>query len=497
MDDQDNDQPANENLTPKEIQAFRSESNESANEPANQNLSSKEIQAFRNPSNEPAPIDDNNNVEAPTTPNPEVAPIAPAPQPLPNPGQAIDALTNPSPEERDQHALAWANDLANRHIQPKTYSDLFANKDTMSQLGLAFSVLLGGIGSGLTHTQNAALGMMDKIIDRDFEAQKQSKENANNYLRTEYEHQMQLAQQKLLAAQAGQIPLTNEQIKANTNNINSNVLLNTQAASKNNMEIASMQHYMNLAGIMPPSQQPQAQAIIDNVIKPHIIQNVQNRNAQANAQINAQSQLRNPQQPDSEQQFSSTQDLLRFMGKGDLASANEAKHVPGLGNASLPITPNDKERINSGINFQNELQGFINWSRAHSGSLNPSERNEGQAMAAQLQAAYRNATNGGVYKEGEQNFISKIITDNPTAFFNEVRKIPQLEAVQRESKAQLNQELKSKGIKEQPQIKPTWEQKQQEMPSKSGAQASSQAPVIVGPNGQRMTVKNGQWVPVQ
>ena len=70
----------------------------------------------------------------------------------------------------------------------------------------------------------------------------------------------------------------------------------------------------------------------------------------------------------------------------------------------------------------------------------------GQTLAAELQGAYRQATHGGVYKEGEQNFISKVITDNPTAFFNKVRVLPQLKALSQENQARVDQLVKSKGF---------------------------------------------------
>lgn len=95
---------------------------------------------------------------------------------------------------------AWAQDLQNGHITPKTYHDLFAkdengkDRGTLGKLGTLFGVLASGMGSGLTHQPNAVLQMMDKEIDRDVEAQKQSKANAQGYLKLNYEHALAEAQ---------------------------------------------------------------------------------------------------------------------------------------------------------------------------------------------------------------------------------------------------------------------------------------------------------------
>ena len=483
--------------------------------PANENLSPNEQQALSGSNQEPvnpipetpAPSDDNSDVEEPD--NTESAPAdaglgqsPPTNQPpsaAPNPSQTIDQITNPTAQEMDQHSLQWAQDLANRHIAPKTYKQLFADQDTGGKIGLAFSILLGGIGSGLTHQTNAALDIMDKTIQRDFEAQKLSKENANNFLRTENDHQMQLAQQKLMAAQASQIPITSDEIRARTGDIKADAYLKAQNASINNMKISMMQELSNTVDKLPPQQQQQARDVLNNVIVPRWTDEIQKANAQTAAQLQTRNAVRNQpggqgqtaQPNNQEAQYADKQQKLRLLGMDDIANNNDARHLPGVGNSSIPLSGEDRDRITKGMSFQNQLQGFINWSRSHSGDLNPADQNEGAALAAQLQAAYRDATNGGVYKEGEQHFIGKIITDDPTKFFNEIRSVPQLKAVQHESGAQLNQLVKSKGFDKTPEIQPTW------APPKSSAPATNSTPpdgTKGTANGIAFTWKNGKRV---
>ena len=105
----------------------------------------------------------------------------------------------PAQQDADRHmreAAAWANDIDNGHITPKTYNDLFhynsdgSEKSTLGKVGQLFGLLVAGAGAGLTHQPNAVLQMMDNQIKNDLEAQKQSKSDATNYLR--------LNQQRLL-----------------------------------------------------------------------------------------------------------------------------------------------------------------------------------------------------------------------------------------------------------------------------------------------------------
>lgn len=55
-------------------------------------------------------------------------------------------------------------------IDPRRY---FNNMDTGHRISTAISLILGGIGAGLTHGPNVALQLMNKAVDNDIEAQKQ------------------------------------------------------------------------------------------------------------------------------------------------------------------------------------------------------------------------------------------------------------------------------------------------------------------------------------
>lgn len=99
---------------------------------------------------------------------------------------------------------AWQQDLNNGHISPKTYSQLFANKGTLSKIGTIFGLLLSGAGGGLSGQPNAVLAMMNNEIANDLESQKQSKQNAQNFLRLTEDNLLKKSQASSLDAETAQ-----------------------------------------------------------------------------------------------------------------------------------------------------------------------------------------------------------------------------------------------------------------------------------------------------
>lgn len=63
---------------------------------------------------------------------------------------------------------AIIQDIKNQHINPNHYME---SMSTGKKVGTAIGLIMGGIGSGLTHQSNAALDFLNKQIDRDVAAQ--------------------------------------------------------------------------------------------------------------------------------------------------------------------------------------------------------------------------------------------------------------------------------------------------------------------------------------
>ncbi len=383
------------------------------------------------------------------TGNPPAAPAQPQGAGYALQGPVTPDQTAPYLKQED---AAWAQDLANQHITPETYQSLYDSKDTLGKIGTLFGMLVSGAGSGLAHQQNAVLSSMSQQIQNDLDAQKTSKANAQNFINLNQQHQTQLAQQGLIGAQAANT--------ATQARINADALAHTQAnraafqylnqqvqglataaaADPTNVQKAQqLQRAQQALGVVGQGIDAQNSNIIDKAgATSALLHGLSGQSAATGAPGAA---------PDA--QFAATQQGLIASGNpalGALAQDRSAKHVPGLGDASVPLSADDRNQITAGTTFQDQLQRFRDWTASHSGDLSPSDYKTGAALAAGLQGAYRQATHGGVYKAGEQDFISSIIDSDPTKFFNSVRVMPQLNAVQKDSSTQLNTLLKSKGL---------------------------------------------------
>jgi hypothetical protein len=332
---------------------------------------------------------------------------------------------------------AFENDLNNGHITPETYSDLFAKKSTLGKIGMIFGMMASGAGSGLSHQPNAMLTMMNNEIQNDLEAQKQSKANAQNLIKLNQQHQLNQAQVGLTGAQS---ELTTAE--SNTKALNlANMQMNRMALDKITQDVSKMP-----VGSPQRAQAEQSLAMLYNAVNNENF-NIASRAAASQAYFKMLGQ--GASGAGNEQAFQNKTNGMRLMGnQGQSMAENlESKHMPGLsGQASVPLNGEDRDKISSGIAFDQKLERFIDWTKNHSGDLSPSDRNAGRALANELQGAYRQATHGGVYKEGEQNFISKIIDSEPTKFFNSVRVMPQLKALSIENKQRVDQFVKSKGF---------------------------------------------------
>jgi hypothetical protein len=402
---------------------------------------------------------------------------APAAPPVPNPPQASGTAAAPTPTSAPapaaappgdafaQQVAAVQKDFDNGHITPKTYADLFADKSTPAKVATLFGMLVAGMGSGLTGQKNSVMAMMDNVINNDLDAQKNSKSNQMNFMNLAQQHLLNQANIGRLGAETKNLGLVGEQTRRElAYQMQARAAFHDQMlAAQNEKDPVKKQQMLQTLGI--------------------ISQQLDSRAMQAKDMINAKSALTQGmmgamgQNPDSEQAFQSQMRQLRLTGHEDLAKDMESKYMPGLGRASTPLSQDDRTKLRSGLEFGQALQRFTNFAQNNSGSLDPRVISQGKALASELQGAYRQASNGGVYKEGEQHFISNIIDSDPTKFFNNIRVLPKLQAVAQEHDAKMNTLTKSYGF-------------QNQMPS-------SQAPQIKSLNGVQYQKVQGGWKRVQ
>lgn len=348
-----------------------------------------------------------------------------------------EAVTQESIKE-DQ---AWANDLKNGHIKPETYKDIFAKKDTLGKIGTIFGLLIGGAGAGLTHQPNALLEMMNKEIDKDMEAQKQSKTNAFNTNTLNQHQQFQNAQimqmqkeGKLTEAQAKGAILDNS-IKSQFND----------RMKKNR---AVLQHLTENASKLPPGSPQKQQA--DNALA-MMYQTINNENYDLSSRAGAASALANfgnQGGSGNEQAFQQQNSMLRMSGNEALAKNSEAKHIPGFaGKASIDPTPSDRNELVGHQKLDAGLNNLLSFAKNHT-TLIPGtpEYNQGQVLARKLQADVREGILGTVYREGEQPLLDKFVNSNPAGIEKWWKTIPQLQTLKDVNNKDMNIKLRALGL---------------------------------------------------
>ncbi len=344
--------------------------------------------------------------------------------------------------ELKQHDAMTKNDLDKGFIKPETYQDLFNKKDTLGKVGTLFGLMLSGAGSGITGQPNAVMEMMNNEIKNDMAAKTTSASNRQNLYKINLEQQMNAAN---IGQKVKEGLLTDAQAKVATAEAASKAYALTQM-QKNRIVFHKLVTDVNKMAVGSPQRLAAEQqlAIMSKVVDS---ENYDIADRAAAAAALGRAAFGKSGGGSNEESFQGEQNTLRMSGNEPLANDRATRHMPGIeGMASVPLTGEDRNKITSGVAFQRQMDDFINWTKKHSGDLNPSERKEGIAKAADLQAAYRQASNGGVYKEGEQHFIGKIINDVPTVFLNKIRVLPSLNAVKQDAALQLDQHLKSLGF---------------------------------------------------
>jgi hypothetical protein len=307
--------------------------------------------------------------------------------------------------------------------------------------------------------------MMNKQIDRDLDAQKATKGNqlaalgaADNHLRSLSEASLQGTQQGVMEKQKGLIGAQTQEAQANAQLARLNV-------AKQGMLLAAFQNLSGQVSNIPPGPQRQAAdgalQMVSNGIDSHVAQ----MNAQTAAQI--------------EQTWQKKNAVMNFVAP-EVAKYQAERHVPGLGEASVPVSDADRETLQSGQFFDQKLQRLIDFTKTHgeTAALHPVDRRVGETLAAEAQGGYRQATHGGVFKEGEQNFISKLISSDPVGNLNKFTVLPQLEALQQENRARVSQKAQSLGL-----------------PGYGGSQpqTQSQPAAQVSKSGKPIVQRGGKW----
>lgn len=317
----------------------------------------------------------------------------------------------------EQERQAHMQDIKDGYIDPNKYwtGDAQGN-GSHSKIAAGIGMILAGFNP--TNNPNAAINFLKSQMDNNLEAQKQNLG----------------AKQNLLSAnlrQFGNLKDATEMTRMMQNDLMTSEL--QSAAAKAQTPLAKAQALQAIGPLQRENAVMQQQFAMRRAMMS--LANSPNQSPQAVSQMLGYMRITNPEQ----------------------AKEMESRFIPNVGLASTPVPDSTRKEITSKQQFNDALVDLRQWTTQHSGDLSPTDIATGKAKAANVQNLYREGINGGVFKQGEQGFISQIIDSDPTKFFNSVRVLPKLDEAMRGNAASLNVLKKSYGLPVQntqaPQIK--------------------------------------------
>lgn len=375
---------------------------------------------------------------------------------------------------------AWQHDLQNGHVTPETYQSLFAKKDTLGKVGTLFGLLVSGMGSGLAHQSNAVMDAMNKEIENDFNAQRQSKDNAQNFLKL---HQQQALNESTIKLQGKQGQLTEAESKKALAEAN----IQAQAAALMKANRTALHDQVLKVQAMPPgpmkSQAEAALALLSS--------SVDAKNSNIADMYAGKLAMANMITGGNAGGAPNTTFLKAVPGMEGVSSDIEQKMVPGFGQAAVPVPQETRQQLMAQKQYDQKAREYVNFAKQHANNwsnLNLAERqrvaNQGGAMAANLQSLYRNKIKGGVYKKGEQEFIQQIIPDQPAKWSASFNAIPKVEQTIADNSNDMNTTASSVGL-------PVRQGQPQPGDHPQGAERTA----VNKKTGERVVFRNGKWEP--
>lgn len=222
----------------------------------------------------------------------------------------------------------FANLLASQQVDPNRY---WHNKSTGSKILAGIGLLASGMGSGTTGQPNLALGVINKAIDNDIDAQK----NAQN--------------------------VTMNLWKMNREKMGSNLAADAAAKSQQ-LEIVK---YI-IAKNMAQSKSDMARAMLNQQIGQ--INYEQNRLHQM---MGASQVLSGQVRPSmTEDQTVGLANNMKMLSP-ELSKSFEDHYVPGVGIAQVPVKPEDREAFANYDELQKNIDAAKNFAATHGSVLNP------------------------------------------------------------------------------------------------------------------------------
>ncbi len=290
------------------------------------------------------------------------------------------------------------SDVQNNHIDPNHFAE---NRTVPQKVATAIGLILGGAASGITGQRNYALDFLNSQIDRDINAQHANQQNRSNLL------------------------------TANTN------------MARTNTAQADMLRLMKIAGY--EAQAKQAAAKMGTAEAQAKFQMFQGQLHQQAMPLVLGMSIKNQLENNPNSNPGQLLNLYRTVNP-EAAKEFEARYIPNVGVAQIPLTPEVRTEIQNRKDFQTKLEDLQKWTKEHGGTLNPTDVNYGKTLAGATADAYRRTNKQGVFREAEKEFVDTMLDSDPSKFFAKVRTLPKLEALAKDSAGTLNQILGAYGI---------------------------------------------------
>lgn len=305
-------------------------------------------------------------------------------------------------------------------IDPERYwkGDPKTGEGSHSKVAAGIGMILAGFNP--TNQPNAAINYINTQIDRNIQAQKGNLESQHNLLKAS----MDQYNNETVATQTAKILMTDAA---------AHQILAAGAKSQNKL---AQQNAMMAAGKLQQENSVRAQALAQYKTMLGLIA-PQGQHQQGN-------QAANPMQ--QEEAFKRRTSALRFMGQEGMAKDMEAKHVPGIGDASREVPNDAREKILGHQKLEGGLADLQNFVKNNT-TLIPGTPayTAGQVKALKLQSEIRENLLGTVYKEGEQPLLDKFLQTNPAGILKFITG-PQLAELQAGNQRDFNKLKASYGL---------------------------------------------------
>lgn len=311
----------------------------------------------------------------------------------------------------DSYRQSIEDDMREGYINPM---HIFSDQTAAQKVGTAFSLLLGGIGGGLTGKDNPVWKFLNEQMERDFQMQKAKKDQANSL----YGH---------LMSQLGHEVAADNMLRMNINDAYKMQLEKAAAATKGPRAAAA-------------AQQAEGQLLqknymyLDTVSKEGIPQMSSPGSIPGFPGTGSATAGQPAAKPRSEVMMERLP-KMRMMNP-EYAKKVEATIIPGVGVAAMPLEKEDKDHISELGVFEKKLRRAIDFAQQHGGisgegvlaslGLPTGSKVTGETMAAELGNAKRMAEKMGVFKKSENEFVTSMLGDNPAKFGSAFFTVPKL-----------------------------------------------------------------------